>query len=84
VPFTEQLFDVEDVVKNSRLYLMIVQALSQTTSNKAVFVNRLFNQLNAISDREFMQAFTLDKKVFLDVLRTNIMIPILEQIQIQQ
>jgi hypothetical protein len=63
---------------------MIVQALAQTTSDKLVFVNTLFNQLNNISDIDFMKAFTLDKKVFLDVLKKNIMLPIIEQLQLRQ
>lgn len=84
VPFTEQLFDVETVVMQSELYLMIVESLAQTTSNKVVFVNTLFNELNDISDDDFMRAFTLDKTIFLDVLRETIMKPIIEQIQITQ
>jgi hypothetical protein len=60
---------------------MIVQALAQTTSDKVVFVNTLFNQLNNMSDTAFMKAFTLDKKIFLDVLKENIMLPIIEQLQ---
>jgi hypothetical protein len=63
---------------------MIVQALAQTTSNKLVFVNTLFNQLNNISNTAFMKAFTLDKKVFLDVLKENVMLPIIEQLQLRQ
>jgi hypothetical protein len=63
---------------------MIVQALAQTTSDKVVFVNTLFNQLNNMSDTAFMKAFTLDKKIFLDVLKENIMLPIIEQLQLTQ
>lgn len=84
VPFTKQLFEVQDVVMNSKLYIMIVQALNKTTSNKATFINTLFNRLNTMSDAAFMKAFTLDKKVFLDVLKDNVMIPVLEQLQINQ
>jgi len=79
LPFSEQLFDVEDVVTHSKLYIMIVQALSKTTSNKVVFVNTLFNKLNSMTDAAFMKAFTLDKKTFLNVLKERIMLPILEQ-----
>lgn len=78
VPFTQQLFDVKDVVTTSRLYVMIVQALSKTKSDKVVFINTLFNRLNAMSDTAFMKAFTLDKKVFLDVLKEKVMLPIIK------
>lgn len=78
VPFAQQLFDVEDVVMTSKLYVMIVQALSKTTSDKVVFINTLFNRLNAMTDVAFMKAFTLDKKTFLDVLKERVMIPILQ------
>jgi len=81
VPFTEQLFDVQDVVMTSKLYVMVVQALSKTTSNKVTFINTLFNKLNSMTDASFMKAFTLDKKIFLETLKKNVMVPILEQIQ---
>lgn len=79
VPFAQQLFDVQDVVMTSQLYVSIVQALSKTTSDKVVFINTLFNKLNTMSDTAFMKAFTIDKKTFLNVLKENVMIPILEQ-----
>lgn len=78
VPFAQQLFDVEDVVTHSKLYIMIVQALSKTTSDKVVFINTLFNRLNSMTDVAFMKAFTLDKKTFLDVLKERVMLPILQ------
>ncbi len=78
VPFAQQLFDVKDVVMTSNLYVMIVQALSKTKSDKVVFINTLFNRLNGMSDTAFMKAFTLDKKTFLDVLKEKVMLPILE------
>ncbi len=83
VPFTQQLFDVKDIVINSDLYRMIVQSLAQTDSSKIVFINTLFNQLNNVSDADFMANFTLDKDIFLDVLKETIMIPILEEYNIQ-
>lgn len=78
VPFAQQLFDVEDVVTHSKLYIMIVEALSKTTSDKVVFINTLFNRLNSMTDVAFMKAFTLDKKTFLDVLKERVMLPILQ------
>jgi len=78
VPFAQQLFDVEDVVMTSKLYVIIVQALSKTTANKVVFINTLFNRLNSMTDVAFMKAFTLDKKTFLDVLKERVMTPILQ------
>jgi hypothetical protein len=79
ISFTEQLFDVEDVVKNSRLYQVIVQAINQVQWDKLLFIYKLFDSLKQLDSTYFLNTIKMSKEFFLENLQNIILVPIIEE-----
>jgi len=68
VPFTEQLFDLEDLVLQSPLYASIQVALEQSNTDDETFLNALFDELDELSDAQFIKTYKIQKKAFFEKL----------------
>lgn len=68
VPFTEQLFDLQDLVLQSPLYASIQVALEQSNTDDTVFLNALFAELNKLNDFQFIKTYKIQKKAFFEKL----------------
>lgn len=79
VPFSEQLFDIDEVVLNSQLYKIVVQAINKATGDKFVFINTLVQKLEAIDDYTFIMDFKIQKELFLEKLEELLIRPLVEQ-----
>lgn len=79
VPFTEQLFNVDEVVLNSQLYKIVVQAINQTEGDKFVFINTLVEKLQGIDDYDFIMDFKIQKGLFLEKLEELLIKPLVEE-----
>jgi len=78
VPFTKQLFDIDEVVLNSQLYKIVVQAVNKASGDKFVFINTLVEKLDAIDDYTFIMDFKIQKELFLDSLEELLIKPLVE------
>ncbi|MBP7841682.1 S-layer homology domain-containing protein [Patescibacteria group bacterium] len=68
VPFTEQLFDLEDLVLQSPLYASIQVALEQSNTDDETFLNALFDELDELSDAQFIKQYKIQKDAFFEKL----------------
>jgi len=78
LPFTDQLFDIDQVIYQSSLYKEIIEALNTTTTNRKVFIQALFVQASELSEDNFIKKYKVPKKAFLEVLYETVVAPILE------
>ena len=83
VPFTEQLFNLDEVVLNSQLYKIVVQAINQTEGDKFVFINTLVQKLQAIDDYKFIMDFKIQKELFLEKLEELLIKPLVEEAMLE-
>ena len=81
VPFSEQLFDIKQLVQQSDLLQSTIEALNSTKSDKKVFIQTLFEKISQIDEMTFIQEFKVPKESFLEVLYDTVVKPILEEEQ---
>lgn len=69
IPFVEQLINVDAMVLNSDLYTTLMRSIEKTKSDKQIFVNGVFEALDALDDQQFIAQFKMQKTLFLETLR---------------
>jgi len=65
IPFGWQLFDVPYMIENSSLYMTIRKAIDQTSADKKLFIDRLFDDLQSIDREKFLQRYKIDRMIYL-------------------
>ena len=71
LPFKDQLvIDIDATILNSDIYKEIVSALHTTKSGRLVFINALIDKISQLDDSYIMNAYGVEKQVFLDSLYT--------------
>jgi len=79
VPFSEQLFDIEQVVYQSEILHKTIEALNNTESNKTIFIQVLFKDIAQIDEITFIKNFKVPKEAFLEVLYNIVVETIFEE-----
>jgi len=72
LPFAHQLYDVKEIVLNSDIYKMIVEALNSTNTNSDIFLDKLFTEIENLDDEDFLKKFKVPKDALLEVLYETI------------
>jgi len=69
VPFGEQLFDVENMIRATRIYDLILVSLTRTNSNKKAFFDKIVEKMYLLDNDIFLETFKMEKRLFLSSLK---------------